>query len=157
MSVGEITEGLDSAISSDGSLNHITIYEATRVIGRVASLVVGFLTVVIIILVPFVVGLEIIYICFPIIRNKTDDLISKLEAKGMAGKTIGFTFRDAKQSVFLAETTEVGTNPLWIYLKIKCKSIMFLMLVLSLIVQGSDTIINIVWNLISRIVSTIFG
>jgi hypothetical protein len=142
MSVGEITEGLDSAISSDGSLNHITIYEATRVIGRVASLVVGFLTVVIIILVPFVVGLEIIYICFPIIRNKTDDLISKLEAKGMAGKTIGFTFRDAKQSVFL---------------KIKCKSIMFLMLVLSLIVQGSDTIINIVWNLISRIVSTIFG
>ena len=81
MSIDELTNELERRLSYDGDLNHITLIESSGVIGRVASIILGILSLMIIILVPIIITMEVMYICFPAIREKTNELITKLETK----------------------------------------------------------------------------
>lgn len=154
MTVDEIRDSIANKTSVDGGVDQVTVIEGTMIIARIASVVLGFLTVAIMILVPLVVTGEVCYICFPVIREKVDELIIKVEGKGVAQRAVGITFRDAIEAVKLANTVEIGKeSALFIYLKLKIKSLMFLMFILALVLQGANAIINIVWGGIEGLVS----
>jgi len=135
-SVDPITSGVDS----------ITLREVTSIITQITSVLLGWAIVLITIGVPIIIALEIAYITFPIIRSGADkaaNYLDRIVTKGVARKTIEITFRDARQALIEAETKITGRSATWIYLKIKSKSVMFIVFIISLIGLGSGTFINI--------------
>lgn len=160
MSIDELTNELERRLSYDGDLNHITLIESSGVIGRVASIILGILSLMIIILVPIIITMEVMYICFPAIREKTNELITKLETKGADKRLLGIAFRDAKHAVEQVychgELNGTIGDMLWVYLKIKVKSIIFIFFLLSLVLQGGGYIIDLVWNLIGNFLEHLF-
>lgn len=160
MSIDELTNELERRLSYDGDLNHITLIESSGVIGRVASLILGILSLMIIILVPIIITMEVMYICFPAIREKTNELITKLETKGADKRLLGIAFRDAKHAIeqvyCRGELNGTIGDMLWVYLKIKVKSIIFIFFLLSLVLQGGGYIIDLVWNLIGNFLEHLF-
>lgn len=156
MGVEDIKEELAKRTESSGDLDYIQLREHTEIITRVVSIVLGVLLVAILIIVPLIITLEIMYICFPIIRGKMEEIIEKVEDKGFLNKMAGFTLRDAKEAVLRANTVQIGEkSALWIYLGLKCKSLMVLMFIVALVIMGSSTIINFVWKLIDGLVSLV--
>lgn len=155
-SVQDIADDVEKALEADGGFDYIHIIQQTSDLGRVVGVLYGVLTTTILILVPIVVSIELMYICFPVLRVNMENLVVKVESKGIAGKVVGFTLRDARQAVFQAETAQTGRSALWIYLKMKCTSMMVVMLVIAIVLKGSESIINIVWKLIERAVFHIF-
>ena len=160
MSIDELTNELERRLSYDGDLDHITLIESSGIIGRVAAIVLGILSLMIVILVPIIVTMEVIYICFPAIREKTNELITKLETKGEDKRLLGIAFRDAKHAIeqvyCQGELNGTVGDMLWVYLKIKVKSIVFVFFLLSLVLQGGGYIIDLVWNLIGNFLEHLF-
>lgn len=160
MSIDELTNELERRLSYDGDLDHITLIESSGIIGRVAAIVLGILSLMIVILVPIIVTMEVIYICFPAIREKTNELITKLETKGADKRLLGIAFRDAKHAIeqvyCQGELNGTVGDMLWVYLKIKVKSIVFVFFLLSLVLQGGGYIIDLVWNLIGNFLEHLF-
>lgn len=156
MSIEDIKEALAEKSESSGEVNYTQLREGLTVVTRIANIVLGVLIVAIIILVPLIVSLEIIYITFPVIRVKADEILNEVEGKGFLRKIAGFTLRDAKEAVEQANTVQIGEkSALWIYLKLKCKSLMFVMFIVALIMMGSSTIIDFVWGLIEQFINLI--
>lgn len=154
MNIENIKEELAKKTESSGDLDYIQLNEQVEIIARVVSMILGVLLVAIMIIVPLIIVLEIVYICFPVIRGKVEDLVDKLEEKGFVRKMAGFTLRDAKEAVEQANTVCIGEkSALGIYLVLKCKSMMFLMFIVALVMMGSSTIINFVWSIISGLSS----
>lgn len=154
MGVDEIKEGLVERAESSGNLDYEQLITQTDTISTVTSLVLGILTTAILVLIPLIAACEISYICFPIIREKVDELIIKLEGRGSAHKVLGFTFRDAFKAVEEANTVEIGQkSALLIYLQLKMKSLQFLMFIIALAVSGSSAIIDLVSRAIDGIMS----
>ena len=116
----------------------------------------GFVTTVILLVVPLVIAMEVIYICFPFIRDKFDKLLIKVESKGTAKKVIGLALRDAKAAVYKANTTQTGESALYLYLIIKCKSMMFIMFIICMVLKGTSPIIMMVWTMIKNILNNIW-
>lgn len=157
MGINDITNELQNRLSYDGDLDHITLIESSGIIGRVASVILGLLSLMIVILVPIVVAVEVVYICFPAIRDKTNELLLKLETKGADKRILGMAFRDAKHVVELVYCRGGTTGDmLWEYLKIKVKSIVFVFFLISLVIQGGGYIVDLVWNLVGNVIEKIF-
>lgn len=157
MGINDITNELQNRLSYDGDLDHITLIESSGIIGRVASVILGLLSLMIVILVPIVVAVEVVYICFPAIRDKTDELLLKLETRGADKRILGMAFRDAKHVVELVYCRGGTTGDmLWEYLKIKVKSIVFVFFLISLVIQGGGYIVDLVWNLVGNVIEKIF-
>ena len=154
MGVDDIVSGLESKTDSTGQLDYAFLIEGSNIVTKVASIVLGILSVTILILIPVIVTGEVIYICFPFIREKIDDLLIKVEGKGVAHRVVGVTFRDAIEAVNRANTVEIGEkSALLIYLQLKLKSIWFLMFILALVLQGSGPIIQFMYRRLSGILS----
>lgn len=160
MSIEDITTELEDRLAYNGDLNYIKLIESSGVIGRIASLILGILSMIILILVPVIVAMEVIYICFPAIREKTNEMLEKLETKGADKRLLGIAFRDAKHaigSVYCGGSLEGSTSDiLWCYLKIKCKSVIFIFFILAFVLQGGAVIVNTVWNLVCNLIESIF-
>lgn len=156
MSIDELVDDLIDKISYTGDVDYVTLTTGSRLIDRIGSITIGVLSLLIVILVPLVVALEVFYICFPVIRNKADDLLVKVEGHGIAHNLIEFTLRDAVEAVKQANTKMTGTSAMAIYLKIKCKSVMFLMFIVVFVIRGSSSIIAFVDGFIRAIISLIF-
>lgn len=156
MSVDEIKSGLADKIESDGTFDYIQLIEQSGTIGRIASIVTGVLVVVILILVPLISACEIIYIAFPVFREKIDTLLVKIEDKGVAHKAIGFTLRDAIEAVERANTEYIGEkSAMLIYLQLKVKSLEFVMFIIAIVLAGSSTIVSVVWKAIQGILDSL--
>ena len=140
--VGDVVEQLKGKFESDGSIDYIQWYQQTNIITRILSLVLGLLICLILLLVPLVVSLELIYVAFPFVREKMDELSVSLEGKGLRHKALGFALRDAKEAVERANTTQVGKPAMTIYLWLKLKSMMFLMYIISWVVCGTTPMIR---------------
>lgn len=146
--VDPTTAGVDS----------ITLREVTSVITTITSLILGVAITIIVIAVPIIVTLELAFINFPAFRqgfNLLEARLEKINTKGITRRTLEFTFRDAKQAVISAETKMTGRSATWEYIKIKCKSIMFIVFVISLVGLGSGTFLGIAKNLFSGIIDLI--
>lgn len=160
MSIEDITTELEDRLAYNGDLNYIKLIESSGVIGRIASLILGILSMVILILVPVIVAMEVIYICFPAIREKTNEMLEKLETKGADKRLLGIAFRDAKHaisSVYCGGSLEGSTSDiLWCYFKIKCKSVIFIFFILAFVLQGGAIIVNTVWNFVGNLIESIF-
>lgn len=155
-SVQDITDEIGDAISNGGDYDYIQIIQQTSDMGRVLSVVYGVLVTVILILVPLIVSLELMYICFPILRVHMESFVVKVESKGILGKVVGFTLRDAREAVFRSETSLTGKNPLGIYLKMKCASMMMVMFVIAIVLTGMNGFIGFVKSLVDSIITKIF-
>lgn len=145
-SVDPTTAGVDS----------ITLREVTSILTRVTSVLLGWAIAIIVIGVPIIIALEVAYITFPLVRSGMDKVafhLDKIITKGVAKKTVEITFRDARQALLEAETKATGRSATWIYLRIKTKSVMFIVFIISLVGLGSGTFINIT----SKSFSGIFG
>lgn len=161
MGIEDITNELEKRIGASRSIDHILYKESSSIIVRIGSIVLGLLTMLIIILVPIIVGLEIVYICFPVLRDKIEDFRTKLiDTKGADKRLLGVAFRDAKQAVEEVYCNEkyntTISEMLWLYCKIKVKSIIFIYFIVSLVYQGSDFIIKVVWDLVGNLITLIF-
>lgn len=157
MSIEKLVAELEERLASNGDVNYLEMIQSSNLIQRIASFVIGALSLLIMITVPIIVSIEIIYICFPVIREKTDELIFKVEERGYARNVIGFTLRDAIEAVKEANTTMIGErSALWIYMKLKLKSIMFLMFIVVFVLRGSSSVINFVDSLFRGVIETIF-
>lgn len=157
MTTGEIVQEIQDRLYYNGELNQINLIESTGLITQIAELVLGVLSLVIMILVPIVVAIEIVYISFPIIRQKTDELILKIESRGVKNNVLGFVLRDAKEAVKRANIDMVGQKTaIGIYLGLKVRSIFMGMFILAFVIRGGSSVINFVWNLFERVISTMF-
>ena len=156
MTVEQIADELIEKGKSDGSIDYIFFHEATSIIGRITQTITGFLILFILVLVPIVTSLEVIYICFPIIRDKTEQFLCKIEGNGIAKNAIGATLRDAREAVKQANTVETGKSAMAIYFKLKITSLMFAMYLVCLVIGGSSTIVAFVWKIIQPVVAAIF-
>jgi hypothetical protein len=161
MTVNKITQELNEVLSADSDIDIIEYRESTSIISRIGSLVLGILSWIIIILFPIIVALEIIYICFPMIREAEDKLLLKIESSGVDINRIEVVYRDAKNAIKEAycndEVSSSTTSILWIYFKIKVRSVIFVFFILSFVIQGWSTIVDVVWSYVGNIVTAIFG
>lgn len=155
-SVQGIKEGIGDAIESGGEYDYIQIIQSVSDIRRVIGFLYGFLIVVIMIVVPIIITLELMYICFPILRVQMENLAIKVEGSGFVGKAVGFSLRDARTAIQKSETNLVGKHPLTIYLKLKCTSMMMVMLVIAIVLTGADSFIGFVRSLVDNVISHIF-
>jgi hypothetical protein len=157
-SVNNIVNGINNKIKTDTKLNYLPLREGTALITKIVSLVVGLLTTIILILVPIIVGLEVMYICFPALRAKTDELIMKIETKGYKYNFMQFTLRDAIKAVEEASIPNgENTSALVCYFKIKCTSVMFLSLIIAIILRGSSFLVGTVDTLVGNVITSLFG
>lgn len=156
MDVQSIIDSISEKTQSDGSIDRIRFIEQTDNIQQIANFLYGFVTTVILLVVPLVIAMEVIYICFPFIRDKFDKLLIKVESKGTAKKVIGLALRDAKAAVYKANTTQTGESALYLYLIIKCKSMMFIMFIICMVLKGTSPIIMMVWTMIKNILNNIW-
>lgn len=137
MDIDEITGGLRERIDEGNKVNYLGLTEGLTIVTDIASLILGYLVVAIIILVPLIICAEIIYICFPIVRESVDELLVKVEGKGVPNRILGFCLRDAIKAVEESAIDGVGSrSALWIYLGLKCKSVMIVMFVICLVLRG---------------------
>lgn len=151
MGIDEITEGLKERLESDDSINYLMYYESYSIIGKVASIIMGFLIVAILLLVPIIVALETAYISFPLVRCAADSLIIKLEGKGIEKFTSGVVLRDAREAVRRSETSTTGRSAIFEYILLKSRSMMFLMFMLAFVGMSTDTMIAFVAHLLTPI------
>lgn len=155
-SVQDIKDEIGEAIQNGGDYDYIQLIQQTSDVSRVLSVVYGVLVTVILILVPIIVSLELMYICFPLLRVHMESFVVKVESKGIAGKVVGFTLRDAREAVYKADTDSIGKHPLAIYLKLKCASMMMVMFVIAIVLTGMDSFIGFVKSLVDSIITQIF-
>lgn len=143
MSTGDIVNELNDRLSSTGDIDRIMMIQTTDTVARIVSLVTGILSVIIVIMIPLIVVLEVLYICFPVIREAEEKMIFKLEQMGVKHNPLGFVLRDAREAINQS-TTDIATqgeivggrSALYIYIKIKAKSIMFVMFVVIIALRG---------------------
>lgn len=157
MDIDTIVDGIDEKLSEPSGVDYIMYFQSTTTIGRICSLIYGILSTIILITVPLIASLELVYICFPVVRDRVDDWIVKVQPKGITSKAIGIALGDAQEAVRQANTTKTGKSALYLYLIIKIKSLMFLMFVLVLVLQGIGPIVSLVWHFIENIVNVLFG
>ena len=156
MDVSTIIDELENRLGHNG-VDYLTLTESSSLIERVTSLILGIMINVILIVVPLIVALEVIYICFPIFRDGVGKLIVTLESKGVDNKVFDFVFRDAVTAINRSYVGELQSkSPLWIYLTIKVKSIVVVFFLVSLVVKGSPLLIDIAWNLLGELIKFIF-
>lgn len=156
MDIDKLIEELKETFGADNGADQILIRESSSTISRIASFILGFLTVIIIIIFPLIVSLEIVYIAFPAIRDKVDQLAVWMDTKGADTRIVSVAFRDAKEAIARANTIETGRSPFWIYLIMKIKSIYFVFFVIALVIQGGDSIVRMVFNLLGGLITHIF-
>jgi len=159
MSVDEIVDGLDERTSAGthDDIDWMSYKTYTDVISRITRTIMLLLIYLIVILVPLIISLEIIYICFPVIREKMDEFIIKVEGKGIAHKALGFSLKDAKKAVEVAATIKTGRSALYYYTVNKVKSIMFLAYILAWVLLGATDLIDMVVRLTSGLFEIVIG
>lgn len=152
ISVSDIAEQLDERTKSNGKIDQIMLWESTSIIGRIASMVLGFLTMILLILVPIVTALEVAYIAFPPLREALDQYKVYMEdSKGVKNTALGFVLRDAVEAVKQANTEQIGKkSAMWIYLELKIKSVLMIGYILAVVLQGSGVIIDFVGRVINE-------
>lgn len=151
--VGEIAEELEKKTESDGKIDQIMLWESTSIIGKIVSLVLGFLTLIILILVPIIIALEVAYIAFPPLREALDEYKVQMDdGKGVRNVALGFVLRDAVEAVKQANVEQIGKkSAMWIYLELKIKSVLFIGYILCIVLQGSSTLFSFVERLIKGV------
>lgn len=155
-SVKEIADEVEKAIEASDGYDYISIIQYTGDFNKVIGIVYGIVSTLIMILVPIIITIEICYICFPIMREPVEKLTIKLESSGIACKVVGLTLGDAKKALNIAETKQTGRSALWEYLKIKCTSVMVVMLVITTILYASGPTVKKIWELVEGILSQMF-
>ena len=149
MSIDQIVNELSRRSTSDSSVDYILLEEIMSIIQTIYPIILGFIATVILMIIPIVTTLEIIYICFPVIREFANDLLVKIEGKGKAQNVLGFVLRDARKAVTIANTRMVGEHSaLWIYLKLKSKSLIIASLLIAAVLILATDIIDIIMNLV---------
>lgn len=156
MSIESITNELSKRVESDGAVDQIQLIQSVTDITRITSFLYALLSGIILMVVPFIVCVELIYLCFPIMRENLEKLSVKFEGAGILNKSFGLVLRDAREAVTQANTIMTGQSALWIYLKIKFKSLMMVMFIICLVLQGTPEIIRIVTVFIGSILDTIW-
>ena len=160
MSINRLVDNIENRLYSDGKVDDSTIIQITDTIQKVSSVAIGVLAWIILILLPIIIAIEIVYICFPFIREKTNEMILKLEQRGHKHNLPGFVLRDAIKANEEAEkmmangTCDLtGTgSALWIYIKLKLPAIFFAFFVLAFVLAGTSTIVQIISNLVHGII-----
>lgn len=144
--MGDLIDEIESRAASDGSVD----YEAMRwwisTIQLVSSKILGLMMLVIIIGFPLMVSFEIACLYIPPLQG----FLSKEH-----GKVVGFVLRDAKKALQKACTEETGKNVGLIYLGIKLKKIIIILLFDFIILSGGNIIVKLVSTLISGILKAI--
>lgn len=157
MSIEEVKQSIENSLGASSEIDYVQLNEQVTTITVVSEVILGFLSTIIMVMVPFIVSVEVIYICFPVIRQKMNDLVIKVESKGVAHSVLEITLRDARKAVEDSFITMPGErSALWIYLTIKVKSIMFMMLLVVTVIKGGASVIETVWNVIGNAVDLIF-
>ena len=160
MSINRLVDNIENRLYSDGKVDDSTIIQITDTIQKVSSVAIGVLAWIILILLPIIIAIEIVYICFPFIREKTNEMILKLEQRGHKHNLPGFVLRDAIKANEEAEKMMAngtgdltGTgSALWIYIKLKLPAIFFAFFVLAFALAGTSTIVQIISNLVHGII-----
>ena len=145
MSIEKLVDELEDRMYYNGDLKQLDLMEWVAVFSRIMTFVLGLLAIIIVILVPIIVSIEIIYICFPVIREKTEKLLFNVEGKGNKLTVAGFTMRDAIEAVNIGETNYPGSTSLmlWEYLKIKSKAILLVMFLIGFVISGNSIVLFI--------------
>lgn len=156
MGIDNIVTDIQETIEKGNEVDYLWLREGLDIVTEVVSLVLGYLSVIILILVPLIITAEIIYICFPTVRDSVGQLLVKIESKGVLHSAVGVCLRDAIEAVERSEVDGVGSrSALWIYLGLKCKSMFVLMFIIALVLQGSNTIIHFVWDAFDGLIDII--
>lgn len=153
MSVKEIVEGLTDRMNAGDKddIDQVAYNSASSVILKVAGAIINICFVFIILVVPLIISLEIVYLCFPFIREKVEEYLVKVESNGRRARMLGFSLQDARKAVEIAETQKTGQSAMRIYLINKVKSHMFMAYILAWVIRGAPTLIQTIARLTSGV------
>lgn len=143
MSVDDIVNELNNENFAGDAVDSSWLIYLMKKVSAIGSLVLGYLIVIIIILVPFVILTEISYIQIPPLR-RIMDLGMEQEGKKRS-KVLNVICRDAKKAI---ENSYINNrNSVTEYLFIKLKSIVFISFVVALVLQGTSMFFGIAGGL----------
>lgn len=138
MTVTDIVTDIESYLSGDGMADYVSLIEGLGIVGRIGSIVIGILVVMIVVGMPVVVAIEVFYINFPIVQNGYDEIYHRL--KGKANRIFGLVIRDARKALELSHTTKNGESVNYIYLRIKIKAVFIAVFIVAMVL-GPGTFI----------------
>jgi hypothetical protein len=157
MDIQDLVDGVRKSLG-DGSVDQLVLKESNDTILKWANVIIGLFTTIILILVPIIIALEVVYIAFPITRDKMDRFAIWVEQKAANPLIAGVTLRDAREAVTRANIGAVGNrSAFWIYMTMKVKSIMFVFFLLAIIVKGSGYLFDTVIRLLGNVINQMFG
>lgn len=155
MPVSKLIEELQRKASINEGLDQIQLYTGVGIITKISEFVIGFLSTIILVVIPIIVAIELVYINFPITRTP----LSKLKdiGRGHVKKAAEFALRDAVKAVEEANTVKTGQSANLIYLKLKIKWIYLVMFCIALVVGGGTLIINVLMSMLSGLIDVTIG
>lgn len=161
MSIEEIKNSLLEEMNTGSQdVDYIQLNNWWALATRIINLILGILVGLLIIAIPIVCALEIAYICIPNLANGVTHLEESLSVK-TNGKTNGifaFVFRDAKRAMKEAYTEGSGlAQPLWFYLKIKVKLVVFAGIIVVLVLRGGMILPEFVQRIFSGLTDLIMS
>ena len=152
MSVDEIVGGITGEISG-GGVNYIALTEWIETIRNVCNFLSGFIVYTLVICVPLIIAIELLYINIPPLKSSIDDLLERLDEKGIKSKGTQLILRDA----ILASTVDTGVSANIIYMQIKVKSIFLAAFIIALTLGGGPYIIEIIVSIATGILGGLSG
>lgn len=154
MSVEEIVNGMTKYLDSDG-INHIMFIEGTNIITQILAFAINLFVGVIVIGLPIIVGIELCYINLPIIQCYYNNIYGRLEGK--ANQVLGLVIRDAMIAMEIANTTEIGKNINFIYLKVKSKQIFISVFIVAMILGPGPILIGYALKFVGNLIDVLRG
>ena len=155
MGVDEIIEDITERLASDGTVDYIQLTEHVRIVERLAEVIFGVMSAVIIIGLPIIVAIELMYINFPAFRGKADEFTRK--HTGRASRVVGLALGDARLALERANTIETGVTANRVYFNIKSKAIVIAVMMVTLALGAGSFVISILVNIVEAILRGLRG
>lgn len=156
MSVDEIVGGITGEISG-GGVNYIALTEWIETIRNVCNFLSGVIVYTLVICVPLIIAIELLYINIPPLKSSIDNLLERLDEKGIKSKGTQLILRDAILAVKRASTVDTGVSANMIYMQIKAKSIFLAAFIIALTLGGGPYIIEIIVSIATGILGGLSG
>ena len=153
MSVDDVINGISSTMDDPGELDYIMANTGINAINTIGSFIISLGLGLLLIVFPIIVLLEVLYLNFSTLRGGVNKLM--YSGKGSIQKVIKFTLRDAVKAYEEANTIETGNSANIIYLKIKIKAIIVVVVLSVLLMSGGDMIIRIVYSIMQELINLI--
>ena len=153
MTVNHIAEGIAENIDSGTGIDYQLLINGMEFMSSLVDSFIRLLVGIIIVGLPLVIAIEVMYINFPIIQSKYDDLYHRLQGKSQ--KAFGLIIRDARKAVEDSHTIKYGASANRLYLSRKIPAIFICTFLVAMVLGPTEVIIKYAMGIINNMVDAL--